>query len=185
MNFGASQGSQVKIARTASPKDKADPSAKAHAIKEAKAMYHLGSRVALPLASFADGGFMQLPIIAPGQLDEVATLIRASQRVATDATRIDLMRLRKVLADAGVFGQITVGQVDLWEQPFRFLIDSPADDAHLGGVPQSIALRLDLVLLMGPVNESVTRFTEGHQIVWAIPAGLSGLNMVNIEKRVC
>src|SRR5579863_747004 len=99
-------------------------------------MYQLGSCVALALASFADGGFMQLPIIAPSQLDEIVTLIRACQRVTADATRINLMRLRKLVTDAGVFRQVTVGQVDLREQPLCFLIDSPADDAHLSGAPK-------------------------------------------------
>ena len=88
------------------------------------------------------------------------------------------------MADARVFGEIAVGQMDMRKSCLRLVVDAPANDAHLRRVSQASTFSRNLVLLMGAVNEIVTGFAERDQIIRAIPAGLSGLDVMDVEDRV-
>ena len=89
------KGAQIKIASAPSSKHKADCALIPHTIKETKAIHILGSSVALPLATFLDGRFVQLSIVSPDHLDEVPCTICLSQWVAADATSVNQVRLLK------------------------------------------------------------------------------------------
>ena len=84
------------------------------------------------------------------------------------------------MADARVFGEIAVGQVDMRKSCLRLVVDAPANDAHLRRVSKASAFSRNLVLLMGAVNEIVTGFAERDQIIRAVPAGLSGLDVMDV-----
>src|SRR3974377_558865 len=131
MDPGSIQETQIKVTRTAAAPDKTDLPSIGHAIKQTKAVYVLRRSVALPLPTFSDGGFMQLPIVAPHPLDQVPGAIRPCRRVATDAASIDQMGLLELAADAHLLGQIAVGQMDIRKQCLGLVVDVPADDAHL------------------------------------------------------
>jgi len=49
----------------------------------------LRRRVALFLAAFADGGFVQLAVISPDLLEQIPRPVGSCQRMLADATRID------------------------------------------------------------------------------------------------
>src|SRR5215469_8236098 len=87
------KGAQIKVAGAPSSKHKADCALILHTIKETKATHRLGSSVALPLATFLDGPFVQLSIVSPDHLDEVPGAICLSQWMATDATSVYQVRL--------------------------------------------------------------------------------------------
>ena len=76
MNPGSIQEAQIKVARTASAKDKTDLPLIGNTIKQAKAVYVFKRSITLPLPTFPDGGFVQLPIVAPHPLDQVPCAIR-------------------------------------------------------------------------------------------------------------
>src|SRR5712692_5760771 len=86
------QSAQIKIARTSSAKHKTDLPLIVHAIKQAKASYILGSRMALPLSAFPDGGFVEVSVVSSDQLDEIASSIRGGRRMTADTTSINQMR---------------------------------------------------------------------------------------------
>ena len=77
--------------------------------------------------------------------------------MAADTTSTNQVRLLQRVRDAHLFGEIAIGEMDLWEACLRLLVDTPANDAHLGGIPKPVALPLNFVLLVGPMNEIVTR----------------------------
>ncbi|SRR6266699_2600635 len=87
------KGAQIKVASAPSSKHKAGRALIPHTIKETKAIHVLGSSIALPLATFLDGRFVQLSIVSPDHLDEVPCAVCLSQRVATDAPSINQVRL--------------------------------------------------------------------------------------------
>ena len=93
MNPGAIQRAEIEVSRASSPENKTDLPLIAHAIKEAKAMNRFRRDVALPFSTFSDGGFVQLPVIAPHAFDEIVGPIWCCRRVATDAACINHMRL--------------------------------------------------------------------------------------------
>jgi len=76
MNPGSIQEAQIKVARTASAKDKTDMPLIGHTIKQAKAVDIFRRGVALSLPAFPDGGFVELSIVAPHPLDQIACPIR-------------------------------------------------------------------------------------------------------------
>ena len=65
MNPCSIQEAQIKVARTASAKDKTDLPLIGHTIKQAKAVYIFRRSVALSLPAFPDGGFVELPVVSP------------------------------------------------------------------------------------------------------------------------
>jgi hypothetical protein len=65
MDPGPIKGTQIKVARTSSAKHKTHLSLVLHTIKEAKPVHIFGSRMALPLPAFSDGGFVQLTVGSP------------------------------------------------------------------------------------------------------------------------
>jgi len=91
MNLCSIEGTQIKVARTAPAKHKADFALILYAIKETKSMDILRSRVPLPLPTFPDRCLMQLPIVSSHPLDEIPGPIRGCQRMTTDATGINQM----------------------------------------------------------------------------------------------
>ena len=64
------------------------------------------------------------------------------------------------------------------------VLDAPAHAAHLRRVSEASAFSWNLVLLMSAVKEIMTGFAERDQIIRAIPAGLSGLDVMDVEDRV-
>src|SRR5690348_1484112 len=74
--------------------------------------------------------------------------------------------------------------MDIRKQRFCLVVDVPPDDAHLRCVSQSSTLSRNLVLLMSAMNEIVTGLAERDQIIRAIPAGLSGLDVMDVEDSV-
>lgn len=116
---------------------------------------------------------MELSVIASNQFDEVPCTIRSSERMATDATGIDQVRLLQSVQNARVLGEVAIGQMHLGEEGFRLLVDAPADDPHLCRVFQASTLARNRVLLVGTVDEIVTRFAECNQIIRAVPADLT------------
>jgi hypothetical protein len=93
MDLGAIQGPKVKITRTPPSKHKTHLSLVLHAIKEAKSTHVFGSRIALPVPSFPDGGFMDLSIIPSHHLDEVARARGFGCGMTTDAASVSQMGL--------------------------------------------------------------------------------------------
>ncbi len=49
----------------------------------------LRRRVALSLAAFADGGFVQLAVVSPHLLEQIPRPVGYRKRMLADATRID------------------------------------------------------------------------------------------------
>lgn len=78
MDLRSIEGAQIKVARTSSAKHKADRILIPHTIKQAKLMYNLGSRVALPFPAFPDRGFVYLPIVSANKLESIPGVIRGS-----------------------------------------------------------------------------------------------------------
>ena len=93
--------------------------------------------------------------------------------MTTDTTGINEMRLLQPVCYARLLGEIAERKMHLGKQLFHLLIDPPADNPHLGGIPKPVALPLNFVLLVGPMNEIVTRLTQGDEIIRAIPTRLS------------
>jgi hypothetical protein len=104
--------------------------------------------------------------------------------VSTDTASIDTVRLLQVIHDSATLREVTIRQVQVREEGFRLRVDTPADDAHLSGIPKSAGLLFDLVFLAGSMDEIVTRFTQRDEIVRTIPARLPTLDMVHIEDLV-
>lgn len=64
MNLCPIEGTEIKVARTAPAKHKADFALIFYTIKETKSMDILRSRVPLPLPTFPDRCLMQLPMVS-------------------------------------------------------------------------------------------------------------------------
>jgi len=82
--------------------------------------------------------------------------------------------------NASVLGQVAIRQMHIQKTCFDLLVDAPSDHAHLRGISKTSRLAFDLVLLVGSVNEVMTRFTERNQVVRAVTACLPTLDMVDI-----
>jgi len=146
----------------------------ANTVEQAKAMHYFGCRVPLPLAAFADGGFMQVPIVSAHKLQDILSTMREeSQGMPTDTTGIDHMRLLQLERHSCVFGQVAVREMHLRKALFRFLVDAPPHDAHLRRITKSSLLSLNFVFLMRPMNEIMACFAHGNQVIWTIAARLS------------
>ncbi len=113
----------------------------------------------LPLAAPSDGRFVQLTVISPHALDQIPRPIRACQHMTTNTASVDHMRFFKVVGDASVLCDVTIGQMDMREECFRLLIDAPPDDAHLCRIPKAPGLPFNRVLLVRSVNEIMARLT--------------------------
>ena len=91
MELRSIEAAQIEVARTSSAKDKAARALILHAVKETKAIDILRRSVALSLAAFSDGGFVQLAVVSPHLLDQVPRPVGDCQRMLADATSIDEM----------------------------------------------------------------------------------------------
>ena len=94
------------------------------------------------------------------------------------------MGLLELVADARVLCEIAVGQLDMRKQCLCLVVDAPAHVAHLSRVSQASASSWNCVFLMGAVDEVVTGLAERDQIVRSIPAGLSGLDVMDVEHPI-
>ena len=159
MHFGSVKPSQIKVACTPSPKDKTDLSLIVHTIEQAEPVYILGRCVSLSLATFSDARFVQLPIIAPDVLDHVPCSIGDGQRMFTDTACIDHMRLFKSFLDAGLFGHISIGQMDVLKLLFDLFVHPPAYHSHVSSTPEMVGALLNFVFLMGSMDEIMTGAT--------------------------
>ena len=108
----------------------------------------LGCRIALPLSAFSDGRFVQLTVISPHALDQIADPIRDRTRMCADTPRIDQVRLLQMMRDAGMFRDVSIGQMYIVEQRFGLLIDAPPDDAHLSCITKRSTFARNLVFLV-------------------------------------
>lgn len=93
MDLRSIEGAQIKVTRTSSAKHKADRILIPYTIKQAKPMYHLGSRVALPFSAFPDRGFVYLPIVSANKLESIPGVIRGSLWMSADTPGINDVRL--------------------------------------------------------------------------------------------
>ncbi len=87
------EGAQIKVARTSSAKHKADRILIPYTIEQAKPMYNLGSRVALPFSAFPDRGFVYLTIVSANKLKSIPRVIRGSLWMSANTPGINDMRL--------------------------------------------------------------------------------------------
>lgn len=101
-------------------------------------MYVLGSRVALALAPFSDGRFMQLAIVASDELDQVRGPIWSCKGMVTDTPGIYHVGFLQTMFNARLLREISIGQMRRWKQDFRLFIDAPANHAHLGGIAKPV-----------------------------------------------
>src|SRR5258708_9587429 len=73
--------------------------------------------------------------------------------------------------------------MDLWKQCFSLVIDAPSDHTHLCCIPKSSGLALNSVLLVRAMEKIVTGLTQGDEVIRAITAHLSRLDMMHIQDR--
>src|SRR6266704_177899 len=121
MDLCSIEGAHIKVARTSSAKHKADRILIPHTIKQAKPMYNLGSRVALPFSAFPDGGLMQLPIVPSHQLDQIPRPIRRSQRVSADTASIHQVGFLQMVRHADMLGEIAIRETHMRAMRFSGL----------------------------------------------------------------
>src|SRR5258706_9030869 len=74
--------------------------------------------------------------------------------------------------------------MNLWKQCFSLVIDAPSDHTHLCCIPKSSGLALNSVLLVRAMEKIVTGLTQGDEVIRAITAHLSRLDMMHIQDRV-
>lgn len=184
MDSGAIQQTHIKIARTSSTKDKAVLTIIAYTVEKPEALHVLKSRVTLPLTTFPDGGFVQLAIIAPHPLEQIARSRLRGQGVATDTASVDHMSLVELVSNPALFRQVAIGQMHLGKLRLYLLIDGPSHAIHVRGIAQTDPSPLDLVFLMTAMNQVVTGLTQRDEILRTIPSGLSRLNVMHIQDRV-
>src|SRR6266581_1347347 len=72
----------------------------------------------------------------------------------------------------------------MWKHFFGLFVNAPPHDAHLRGIPKPSGLALNFLLLVCAMNQIVTGFAQGDQVIWTIAAYLSTLDMVHIQDRV-
>jgi len=70
------------------------------------------------------------------------------------------------------------------KQRLALLIDAPANEIHLGRITKTARCALNFVFLMRSMNELMAGFAEGNQVLWAVAACLSTLNMMHTEDRI-
>ena len=104
--------------------------------------------------------------------------------MATDAAGIDQVRLLELVADTSLLGEITIRQVNIGEQCFGPFVDLQPHHAHLRRIPEPMALVLNLVLLVAAVNEIMTRFAQGDQIVRPISPGFARFDVMDVQDPV-
>ena len=93
MDSGSIEATQIEITRPSSAKDKATRALIPYAVKKTKAMNILRRGVALSLATFSDGRFVQLAVVSPHLLDQVPHPVGDCLRMLANATGINEMRL--------------------------------------------------------------------------------------------
>src|SRR5256885_7067591 len=74
--------------------------------------------------------------------------------------------------------------MNLWKQCFSLVIDAPSDHTHLCCIPKSSGRALNLALLVRAMEKVVTGLTQGDEVIRAITARLSRLDMMHIQDRV-
>ena len=173
MDLGSSEGAQVKVAAASPAKDKTNGLFVSHTIEQAESVNSLGGRIALPLSAFSDGRFVQLTVIAPHALEQIPGPIRGRTRMHADTACIDEVGLLQVMRDASLLRKVSIRQLYILEQRFGLLIDAPADDAHVSGITKRSAFALNLVFLLCSMNEIMTGFTQGDEVIRAIATRLS------------
>lgn len=136
-------------------------------------MHIFGSRIALPHSSLPDGGFVQLAVVASYLLDQIPDAICRGFRVPADTARIDHMRFHKRVFNTDLFGEIPIGQMHILEECLRLFKDVPAHDAHVGCITKTLATPLELVLLMGAMNQIMACLAERQQVIRAVAASFT------------
>lgn len=144
----------------------------------------LGRGVPLPLVAFLNGGFMQVPIISSGQLDQVPGPIRLCERIATDTACINQVRLLQAILNTSMLREVAIRQMHIRKQRLSLLVDAPANEVHLGRITKTARCALNFVFLMRSMNEFMAGLAEGNQVPWAVAACLSTLNMMHTEDRI-
>src|SRR5437762_9509280 len=128
----------------------------------------LGSRITLPLPTFSDGCFVQLPVIAAHVLHEIPRAIRACQRMTVHTARIDTVRFLQPVGHTRMLREIPIRQMHLWVELFGMLVNAPAKDAHLRCISKASRRAFDRVLLVCSMDEIMTRLTHTDEIVWTV-----------------
>ena len=116
---------------------------------------------------------MELAVIASDPPHKVARSITLRTRVATDTASIHDVGLLHFMSNTGRLREVSKGQMHIGEVCFALLIDAPADDAHLGCIPETLAFPLYVVLRSGTVNEIMAGLTERDEIIRTIATCLS------------
>ena len=93
--------------------------------------------------------------------------------MAADTTSINQVRLLQLVRDARLFGEIAIGELDIWEACLRLLVDVPAHDTHLAGIAKPSGRRGNRVFLVRAMDAVMTRLAEREQVLRAVPTGLA------------
>ena len=104
-------------------------------------------------------------------------------RIPANAPCIHSVRLFQTVGYAGVFGNVTVGGFYITELTLSPVIHFPTHNTHQGCVPKGLA-PLDFELDFSAMVSFVASLAEGDKVIRSITAGLTGLNVMNIEDGV-
>ena len=88
------------------------------------------------------------------------------------------------MADADVFREVAIGEMDVWKGCFHLIIDEPSKNAHLGGISKPMVLSFDLVFLLCAVDKIMAGLAKRDQVLRAVPASLAALDVMDIEDGV-
>ena len=144
-----------------------------HTIEQAETMDIFWRGVSLPLTTFLDGGFVQLSVVASHLLDQIPRALRGHERMTTDTSGIDQVRLLQPMNDACMFREIPIRHLYMWEQLLGLLVDKPANHPHLTRISNPSGWALNLVLLVRSMNELVARLTQRDQILRSVTTRFS------------